>query len=90
MNIINQTNEKMKKKALYRIRKILINEFHNPYYDNLANIASIKEICNEIKTDSEGYPYFYLENMVIWQNGMVSFSNKSVQTPAQRVKTKSK
>lgn len=90
MNIMEKIEKVAEKNTLHKIRKILIKEFHNEYYGNVGNLSSQTELFREIRKDTEGNDYFYIESMAIWQNGWVDFHNKNVQTPAQRIKTRGK
>ncbi len=88
MNIFEKIEKATTKNTLHRVRMILIKEFHEEYYENVANISSKIELCHEKRKDSEDNDYFHYANMFIWQNGMISFSNIGNQTPAQRLKIK--
>lgn len=88
MSIREKIEKTTEQRTLYKMRKIIIKEFRKDYYDNVTNVLKVINLYDEIRTDSEGLDYFYQENMILWQNGMVSFSNIGNQTPAQRFKTK--
>ena len=63
------------KMAYLKIKKIILNEYKKGYYDNAANIKEIIDLNSYDSIDENDIKYRHIENMVIYQNNMVSFNS---------------
>lgn len=57
-----------------KIKKIILNEYKKGYYNNAANIKEIIDLNSFDSIDENNIKYRHIENMVIYQNNMVSFN----------------
>lgn len=65
----------LNKMAYLKIKKIILNEYKKGYYDNAANIKEIIDLDSYDSVDENDIKYRHIENMVIYQNNMVSFNS---------------
>lgn len=79
--------EKIRTKlAQNKLKKILLKELKNDYYDNLTTVKELIKIRNELVENSNGERYYHIENIVIWQNGFITFNTHNCTTAALRMR----
>lgn len=79
--------EKIRTKlALNKLRKIILNELKNNYYDNAANVHKIVDIKSVLVKNSSGEEYYHVENIFYWQNGFITFNNFNYTTLGLRMR----
>lgn len=82
-SILNKFPTKL---ALYKIKKIIIEEMKKDYYQNLTNIKEVVDIDSHLNMDSSDNGYIHIENLVIWHNGFYNFNCFNFTTPSMKRK----
>lgn len=71
------------KRALSKIKDIIINETKNDYYKNMSNISEVVDIDTHLmKGFIAGIDYMHVENLVIWKNGFYNFNRFNFPIPS--------
>ncbi len=63
------------KLVMYYIKKIIINELNNSYYDDNKNISKIFDLGSKCEYLSATDVTYHINNLIYYKNGFIKYNN---------------